>query len=191
MGESLKIYGRPWPDPERGPWLIRLRFAVVNDTRECVGMEIRSVRLPGESASSRVPNVGTRLTGTVLRDLPLSGLINEWRELQAMMLRSEALRGEHAARKQALKAAAEWGQAGNRRGRPSKGVEFYADVAKAYREAASAGESPILAVRQWHRRHHGPADQLPTKSAAAKWVYRARKLALLSPAGAQKEGGLR
>jgi hypothetical protein len=142
-------------------------------------LEIRSVRTPGEAAA-HVHVTPTKLTGTVLRDLPLGELIQKWRTLESAMLQRRAYKLEGKSREKAQTMADEWAKR-PRRGRPSKGLDFYADVARVYLEAMNRGESPVTAVQHWHRRAER-ADSYPSKSAATKWVYRARKLGLLPPA---------
>ena len=95
------------------------------------------------------------------------------------MIEREAYRLEGKRRRKAQELAQEWAQR-PQRGRPSKGLDFYSGVARVYIEASNRGDAPVTEVQRWHWRTHG-GDGLPSKSAATKWVYRARKLGLLPP----------
>lgn len=43
-----------WPDEHAGPFLLRLTYASFEDRVECVGVEVRSVRVPGDRRGSLV-----------------------------------------------------------------------------------------------------------------------------------------
>jgi len=43
-----------WPDEHAGPFLLRLTYASLEDRVECVGVEVRSVRVPGDRRGSLI-----------------------------------------------------------------------------------------------------------------------------------------
>lgn len=163
-------------------WSVVLRFGRVAGRLECTGIE-----LLGDPDAAEQP----ALTSLALRELPLGRLIEEAREEYRQGLRTssaiepgtdswdpnvsaeereELLALMRTDVEERLRLAGE--NAGTRRrGRPpAYGPEHFARVAEIYRDAWRDGENPTVAVAE--RMH-------VSRSAAAKWVARARGLGLL------------
>lgn len=165
-----------WPDPEHGPWHIRLYWGRVAGRIECVGMEIKSVRNYTDEFDSIAPGwepEANALTSSTLRRLNVSGVIKatmstgvgfyDWWASVDDLLRADLLvRAEELAAASAASA---------RTGRPRLyGPEHYREVSLVYSEAYHKGLAPTGAVaRAFH----------VNKSTAAKWVAKSRRLGFL------------
>lgn len=198
--EFIGVDDRRWPDPVRGPWALRLVFGSLGDRPGVVAVELYAVdpdeikraarRSGGAGALSSNPwDTGwaglpempapEQITTSGVR-LPLAKMTAEYLASIGDVYREQATRGsaswrDVASRNLALLERAERAQP-KRRGPgrpPSYGVEFYKDVAAAYTKALREGRAPTLAV----------ADELAggSKSAASKWIAKARELRLLPP----------
>lgn len=171
-----------WPDRSRGPWLIDLRFAVVDERVECVGIELRSYRHDDEAwlALPRAGEGNEPVRVAMLREIPLGSLIATEKLRAAHTLRSHL---RHLRRDDLAAETAAWekGAARTRGGRPPEDLSLE-QVAQVYREAAVATNAPTRAVAE--------AFQL-SRSAAAKRVARARAAGLLPPTerGRARAGG--
>lgn len=172
----------PWPSPDVPLYEVAVELGEVQGRMECVGVTVRA-KAPGRVVS-----------GTTLRELALGRLVAEaLRELQGLYLTAEIGEGEimNAGDLSAerLRARAEFWAATRRdaerllpviarSGALAKGRRYPPDhlqhVAAAYTEAARLRRDPTAAV--------GEAYGV-TRSAAAKWVARARQRGLLAPAG--------
>ncbi len=182
-----------WPDPERGPWGVKLWFGWLEGRWECVGLELRSQAHTNDnegSAWGRLRDAEalfpTRLTTATLREFALGQIVDEarseFRDFYRMVadgvpvLRSGTRPDDDArAREQVEKnvKATSWESATPRRGRKGYGPQHFVNVATVYRDALAVSDAPTKAV----------ADHFSvTKSAAAKWVARARTMRLLPPA---------
>lgn len=152
----------PWPDPTVGPWLLRASFAVDDDGRLVpVGLEVWGVDPPQPRsrwatwARRRLPGPSAPLTAVAVR-VPLTRLADE--------VRAAAGRLEGSA--EGLEAVV---KALGRPGRPRLYDDaHYKAVADVYRAAASAPTATVA-------RTFGV-----TRSAAAKWVRKARRAGLLA-----------
>lgn len=178
-----------WPDQDRGPWQLGLYWAEVAGRIECVGMELRSVPRVGEEeppgsrwrgTRHRPPDVPEVLTSMVLRDLPIGRIVQGTKQSQAVFRRWWASREKE--RRRELVGRAEAWEAGRHAGGPrGYGFQHFEEVAAIYRRALEAPDpatgtgraKPTAAVAE----HFGVS-----KSAAAKWVARARTMDLLPPA---------
>jgi hypothetical protein len=86
-GRFLIETSQGWPD-ERGPWWVTLYWQVIGGRSECTGMSIRSSAPRGTQGfpPNYLPKPGTPLTASVLRKLPVGGLIEHNRAAVAEML---------------------------------------------------------------------------------------------------------
>jgi hypothetical protein len=194
-----------WPDPKRGPWLLKLRFAPVRGRVEPVSLEIRSYREEDHPQlrnpkDARLPKLGdsdalSPVTSSLLRELtapksaglPFGAVV---RKLRSQWIRSLRYASEDSQdptsvwarlhpgpteERELLESARKsWGAAQTSRGRkPTLGPEHFARVAAVYRDAFKKGLPPTLTVAK----KVGGSPQ--ARSAAAKWVARARELGLL------------
>lgn len=93
-GDILRTYsGRMWPDPDVGPWLITLTWQVQGRKLVCIGMEMTSARdaaTTDHGITEQLGNIGTPLTASVLRSLPLGSIVREDRD--EMVEAAEALK---------------------------------------------------------------------------------------------------
>jgi len=168
-------HSTPWPDPLRGPWLIRFHWGEVNGRAECIGLDVRSFRAKeGDLESPRPLRRGGSfevVTTTLLRSLRADGLIsdnrNDFKDLAAWA------RGRQESQAKVRRVAAQALQSleqPRRRGRPPKyTAEHYAEVANVYANAAE-NRTPRRAVA----RHFDV-----TEATAAHWVRKARELGFL------------
>lgn len=183
-----------WPNSDTGPWWLVLRWAVVAGRPECVGVDLRSCREPGETWPEALPLWSDQpppLTQKIWRGMPIMEMIRDVRQhliqveadfLQGIVDRTDpdvtherrlAMLGELVALQQEL-------AGGN-----ALPGNVYEQVARVYRQAWMDGRRPTRAVAE----HFTISD-----SAAAKRVMRARKAGLLPPTdkgvgGLGREGG--
>ena len=171
----------PWPHPLRGPWSVTCHFAVVNGRRECVGIDVRSFKIDDDGAY-RLLRRGSRLevvTAALIRSLPVASLIRDLRRGLSDVARHAANDPERSEedRTTLLARSSELAKSPRR----VHDDDHFARVADIYRDAWSAGDSPTKAV----------AEQMgTTRSAAAKWVSRARQLGLLGATEQRVAGGV-
>lgn len=167
-----KPFALLWPDPRRGPWLLVLEWAPVHGRMECVGMELRSCRLPGEDWPSELPGWDQNppvLTSRVLRELRLGEVLHDLRQAQAdatldwTSTFNEDTAEDRAVRESVRRLAAAWAE-------EPGATEGQAEVARVYLNAWRAGRPPTKAVQEHFTISY---------SAAAKRVSRARQAGLL------------
>lgn len=199
MTGELPAVIRLWPDEHEGPWLLHLRFKVIDGRAECVGLELRSFREPDEPASCtpgtvflwgssgierlvEIDAATERISASLVRGLPIGRLLDEARRGGASLRHPRAFDQEPgwspdpAAR---IDAGQKF-EAAKRRGRPTQWTsERLAEVADVYLEAWIAGDPPRKAVAE---RFH------VSMAAAAKLVGRARKTGLLGSTHRGKAG---
>lgn len=180
--------GTPWPDPLKGPWTVTAHFALVNGRSECVGLDVRSFKMvqrvddEGQSrAEYRVQPWAKPqpVTGAVLRSLPVAGIARVLRQDLADLAHWRAADQSLDKRTRGMlaKRAGELPETTYR----VHSQEHYEQVAEVYAKAYRRGEYPTKAV----------AEELKaTRSAAAKWVARARALGLLGETEKTKAGGV-
>lgn len=179
------VASRLWPDPERGPWLIRAMFARVDGRMEVVGLELRSARradrdpktrelvdaephLAGVLPSQSWPHLEDRagreplpLRADVWRSVPVAQIASELRAAYVDVLEDSGALDAADARLRAR-----W------QGPSEDRAATLEDVAAIYLDALDAGKPPRMAV----------ADKLHlSKSAAAQRIARAREAGLLAP----------
>lgn len=179
------LASRLWPDPERGPWLIRATFARVDGRMEVVGLELRSVRradrdpktrelvdaephlagvLPSQSWPHLEDSTGREplpLRADVWRSVPVAQIASELRTAYVDVLEDSGALGAVDPR-----VRARW------QGPSEDRAATLEDVAAVYLDALDAGKPPTKAVK----------DKLHlSKSAAAQRVARARAAGLLAP----------
>lgn len=168
-----------WPDPERGPYSLRLTSALIEGRPQLVGVEVWGgdpARYASTFASDPipVPDSETSITSVAIR-LPLAkllaGVLDHYRDVSALISKSPGASDRLRASVQANEAIVN--AVPVRRGRrPTYGVPHFARVARIYTDALASGRRPTAAVAAWG---------LVNKSTAAKWVARARALGLLPP----------
>lgn len=168
MEDWLAPWSTRWPDPSVGPWVVTLRWRAAGDRAECIGLEFQPVN----------HEVAEPLTATLMRSLPVAGLIARARqeryEQAGGSLAEAAADGQvvdvGAGLLDELVAASQpWELP--RKGRPvDLTPDFYARVAEVYSAALLAGTAPLRAVEgRW-------TTSRPT---ASRWVASARRLGLL------------
>lgn len=187
-----------WPDPESGPWLVRVWLRAQHGVPTAVGLSVTSWRdedprtsgphnaLPEPDADVALPRVDVQL----LRRLPIGALVEAARQQVAARIEDQSATGTRytqqlkeqgqpahaavaAARLQtSTERSAELREAlaSGRRGR-DLGDEHYRQVAAVYAEAVRHGRPPTTAVALWLA---GSAPETASKSTAAKQVARAR-----------------
>jgi hypothetical protein len=178
-----------WPNPRRGPWLVRVDWTQINDRLECCGFEIRSVRekrdggWPAElRAWDENPEV---LTAAQLRHVRLGGLLHDLREdgWEKSQKWADWLATVAADLGGAELAADVRRDAAKHRGRRRlRGLPPLTDVAQIYQDAQARRENPTKAVATHWRAAH---------STAAKWVMRARAEGHLPPVTPRRHGATR
>lgn len=181
--QYLGMHSDRWPDPRRGPWVLRFHFASVNGRAECVGLDVRSFDFKEEeSIAPRPPDAYKPVSIALLRSLRATQLA-EARAVQRDLLAYTADLSKAGAK--ARRAAAQQiplfspGELG---GRPPKyGPEHFEKVANVYADALGRGRTPTRAVAR-----HFDVSQ----TTAAKWVAKARELDLLGPTTKGKAGGI-
>ncbi len=159
-----------WPDSEAGPWEVTLRWRSAGDRAECCGLSLNPVE--GTTAEP--------LTATLMRSLPIAGLIAAARQQRYRRAGGEILEAladgqdldvSAGLAEQFTNAAEPW--TAGRDGRPphlDRG--FYSQVAETYSLALAAGRNPLVAViERW-------TTSRPT---ASRWVAAARAEGLLPP----------
>lgn len=142
-GEPLPDTTLPWPGPG-GPWLLTLRWQVINSRPECIGLCLTATSDSGKSAATETVRVP--LTSGILRDLKLGERIREQR-------------------------AAIVAEAGNplpanvstiRRSTRRRLLE----AATVYREAYGRGDRPVKAVAEHFGISQGGASNLVARARA-------------------------
>lgn len=154
-------YEQLYPDPEAGPYLLRLTIEDVDKRLEIVGIEMWGQQPPvGEAAPWGIESPADtpqRITSTAIR-LPLDKL--------AMA----ALEGMGHVTSHAARPVPRGGDTKSKGGRPPRSPEHWNKVAKIYSAALASGKRPTSTV----------ATQLDvSKTTAAKWVARCRAQGLL------------
>jgi hypothetical protein len=152
-----------------GPWVIVVSLAEVRGRLECVGLDVQASR----------PLKPTPLTASAYRALPLGEIV---KTAKRKLLRGAGPQGENAgleslkekARRELSRRDTSLG------GAPGRPPEHFAEVADEYAKAWREGRPPVQAVAAWGG---------VSRSAAAKWVYRARQLGLLAPTTKGKPSG--
>lgn len=159
-----------WPDAKRGPWLYQFHWADVDGRTECVGMELRSVRLEGiDTLDPNVRLKPTKLTTTVVREFPLGRLVDEWRPRLAGFLTYWGRQDISGRRAELLKKAERFERKRAKGGGRTHGPDHWVEVADVY---LAAGSKPTKAV----------ADKMHVSvSTAGKWVERCRAMGLIPP----------
>jgi hypothetical protein len=144
-----------------GPWVIVVSLAEVRGRLECVGLDVQTSR----------PLKPTPLTASAYRALPLGEIV---KAAKRKLLRDAGpLGGDVGLEKLKEKAQRELGRRDKSLGgAPGRPPEHFAEVADEYAKAWREGRPPVQAVAAWGG---------VSRSAAAKWVYRARQLGLLAP----------
>lgn len=187
-----------WPDPDVGPWYVRLYFGEVEGRAQCVGLELRSFRWSSHRSDTTEGEVSgsllalprqmqtTPLTTSVLRRFKVAEVVAETKQSQAAFREWWAER-EPARAAEIREAAQWWGEEPKGKGgRPSYGPDFYRKVAEVYAEAWRGGDNPTKAVAQDPRLEHTPVS----KSTAANWVSKARQMGFLGKTTRGKGGGV-
>lgn len=165
LGPGEFISDGIWEDPA-GRWRYELRFELLDSRMQCVKIQLHAP-------------TGAGLTSADLRRFPIGRLFGEAR---VRMVAAEKWVAETVPdkRDEALAQVKAWeaSQAG-RPGPKGLGGSHFAEVAELYRREAALGRKPTKAVSTHYQ---------VSKSAAAKWVARARTMGLLPPARKGKPG---
>jgi len=163
--EELSLWR--WVNPFGRTRKYALRFAIRDGRMECTEFRLVAPDGPG-------------LTSSDLRRFPIGRLIEEHRVRVASLHRQQLTNALRERRDKASEHLKAW--EASRTGRPGPkgwGGEHFADVAELYHREAAVGRKPTQAVAShWQ----------VSKSAAAKWVARAREMGLLPPAQKGKPG---
>lgn len=197
----------PWPDPELGPWWVRVWWRVQHGVPTPVGLsmtswatdedfyqggpQLRFQPVLGEQYSDDHPDAPPvelpRLDGQLLRSLPMGGILDALREQMRLMLTQE--RDQSGWPEEWRRSFAQWQQEtaadrdafeSGRRGR-DLGDDHYREVAEVYARAVQDGRPPTAAV----------ADHFTVqKSSAAKKVARARERGFLPKTSRGRVGPL-
>ncbi|MGH2462706.1 MAG: hypothetical protein ACRDFZ_03660 [Candidatus Limnocylindria bacterium] len=155
-----------WGDVDGQVWTYDLHWRLANGRIECIGLDLRA------------PD-GTAITAAALRRFPIGELMARARRAQ-LALNQWVARAMPGRREEAIALATAWEQAhAGRSGPKGYGVEHFAEVATIYQREAVLGNRPTQAVANHF---------VVSKSAAAKWVARARTMGLLPPARKGKAG---
>jgi hypothetical protein len=185
VGESV----RRWPDPLVGPFALRVSVGLIDGALSIVGLELFGDRVGSslplapkddgmDLSEFLFPNVALgdtphRIDAQTLRELAPGRLLEEYKQSNSEELDNFLQRFGTAAK------ASDIGSfllnmvertATNRSRTPVYGRLHWQAVAEVYRDALERGEAPTLAVA---------AKFVVSKSAAAKWVAKCRKLELL------------
>lgn len=175
-----------WPDPRRGPWGIRGNFATVDGRAECVGLVIwRGAKQDPDDPALYHPLSRASLAAIragELRALPFAAIIDRLRRRAASDFGPPVLAHVERLLERGIDAEqSPWDDRG-KIGAPRRyRLSHFVAVAETYLAAWDAGDQPTRAV----------ADKFQvSRSAAAKWVARARsdELELLTPAEHGKPG---
>jgi hypothetical protein len=170
-----------WPDPKRGPWLIEAGWGVAQGRWECVGLEVRSYRLPSEAWAKALPEQGQgqAVTSGFWRTVPVSSVIAKLRSRQIEANQRDLTRARKAK-------APEWAIRDFEEALAMWRAPVLTDgpvlerVASIYLDAWRSGGKPTKAV----------SDQLAiSPKAASKRVWEARKAGLLPEARPGKASG--
>jgi hypothetical protein len=172
----------------RGSWHLGFDFTEIDGRLECVGINIRSLRTKlviddaGQPQVEYRPPLGGRpepVTASLIRQIPVAFLVREAREGLGDVARWQASQpGRSAAERRTLSAVADQLDESPRRVLDD---DHFAQVAEIYREAWAAGDpAPTKAVAERMK---------ASRSAAAKWVARARVMGLLGETKQGRPGG--
>jgi hypothetical protein len=182
----VEIY---WPDPEAGPYLVRVTLDNVDDRLEIVGVEIWGRDADEVGWSNRAPaGELTPVTSTAIR-LPLDHIATE--ALHSSRVSPEDDEWNYAGKGEQNDPMAEFYRRTNEKLRKLKGARqtgrptqydesHFAAVAQVYSQALATHQNPTGAV----------AERFSvSKSAAAKWVARCRAMGLLPPTTRGRSAG--
>jgi hypothetical protein len=151
-GDDLNPTTHLWPDRQAGPWLLELRWRVLDGRPECVGLRLASGDVfPDLSADAWTVGDGEPVTAALIRLLGIPAHIAADRAGMILAPTGPAL------------------PPGMRRSTADR----FRKVAEVYRAALAEGRKPVLAVAETF-------DTSP--SAAANLVARARAAGFLPPA---------
>lgn len=166
-----------WPDPERGPYMLRLTSALIDGRPQIVGVELWGDDPTLYSAMGDpilAPESETGITSVAIR-LPLGELLarvlDDYAHVSELIAKAEAASDPLQASVKAHQATVDASPV-HRGRRPMYGLPHFARVARIYADAMARGQRPTTAVAKWGQ---------VNKSTAAKWVARARTLGLLPP----------
>ncbi len=150
-----------WPDSVAGPFRITVEWGNVEGRADCIAFEIRT--MPGQPP---VP-----LTTTLLRSIPLTGLVDEKRQVFAAQPPIPSPTWREL-----------WEERKAKGGRPPLSDDFLREVARVYSAAWQAGGTPTKAVQE----QLGPTQY----GTAARWVMKARVRGFLGATSPGKSGGV-
>jgi hypothetical protein len=161
-----EYFTRLWPDPQTGPFWLRLWVKQVDDRPAIVGVEMWGVEPP--TAEVTLTDT-TAITRKDIRDLRLDKLLDGWRAMMGSYARATV--DTHYAKapdKEAKLARFERRLGVKHTGRPRLTDEFLREVADIYTKAVDKGDpAPALQVQM----KLGAA----TVETARGWIRQARK----------------
>lgn len=174
---------RFWPDPLKGPWVLRFHWTVVEGIPECVGFDVRSYRDTKKGPQTLPETKVQPITATLMRSLPVDALIRAEAETALDLLRwnSSGAKGTNPKARESARALVKpFEQAKVKRGpRPYWTEERLAQAAEVYIDALARKQPPTTAV----------ADAFTiSPGMAGKIVSRCRKQGLLGPTTRGKAG---
>jgi hypothetical protein len=87
--------GRLWPHPGCGPWLVVLKWQIIDGKPVCIGLELSSSRgdvaTTGSEITEQLPPIGLPLTAKQLRSMRLAEILREdWAELVEVAAQAKA-----------------------------------------------------------------------------------------------------
>ena len=167
-----------WPDPIRGPWLVRVDWREIGGRMECVAFSI-------EEWDESEPHI---ITAQMMRELPIGALIQHARQSEAgasaVVSDLYFAEGDRETAAQMRLAGRQFStpKGHGKTGRPHMyGKDHYQAVAAVYTAAWRDGESPTQAVRDAFT---------VSASTAARWVRECRSLGILGQTTQGKSGGI-
>lgn len=165
-----------FPDPKKGPWLVRVSFEEIDGRAECVGVEMWGREIPGEKKTGKMPKTATPVTASALRSLQVASVVERGRKAWLSTSKAIVEYGHDWSEHNRKAAARNVELFESRRGAPAVYDEsHFAKVASVYQQAWARHEQPTKAVQEHFN---------VSKSTAAKWVARARnEFGLLPPTG--------
>jgi hypothetical protein len=180
-----------WRDPSGRPWALDTEWALIDDRWECVGVRLRSYTTDAgnDPLAAEVDAKARPVQASDLRALPLRRVLDEsrkgWRQafehLSQLERESASRRGEEADARLLEAFGKVTASNAAKGGRPPLyDAEHFREVARVYEDELYRGGYPTRAV----------AERFTvSRSAAAKWVSRCRKLGLLGETEPRKAGG--
>lgn len=188
-----------WPDRLRGPWEVRVVWADVDGTTVPVGLTVQSYsRAPDGGvlavrADDRNPDAPAAITRDLFKRLPVAQVLEDLREQAAgwaQMVHAPGVSGPTASDKERADRYAEGLAASRpqprRRRQRDRPPEFYAEVARLYRDALREGGTPARAPAVYVQDGLTAAGLIDpehtSREQVRQFIYQARRDGLIPPA---------